>query len=245
MNIQFDKKNRVFKLDTENTSYVMAVVDNEGFLGHVYYGARISDTDVAYLLRTDENPMVPSKNNRDRSSFLDTFPMEYPGNGVGDYRESAIAVLDKNGHSAVQTFYRFHQIFSGKKKIPGLPASFAKETECQTLEIVTEDPVLGLEAVLVYTVFAGSDVITRSVRVTNHAAETIALTKVMSASFDMDADDYEMLSLHGSWARERQIEQRTIGYGKQSAGSVRGESSHQEHPFVALVSKNADRKSVV
>ena len=62
MNIQFDEKNRVFKLDTEHTSYVMAVVDNEGFLGHVYYGAKISDTDVAYLLRTDENPMVPQKN---------------------------------------------------------------------------------------------------------------------------------------------------------------------------------------
>ena len=60
MDIQFDKKNRVFKLDTEHTSYVMAVVDNEGFLGHVYYGAKISDTDVAYLLRTDENPMVQS-----------------------------------------------------------------------------------------------------------------------------------------------------------------------------------------
>ena len=239
MNIQFDEKNRVFKLDTEHTSYVMAVVDNEGFLGHVYYGAKISDTDVAYLLRTDENPMVPSKNNRDRSSFLDTFPMEYPGNGVGDYRESAIAVLDKNGHSAVQFFYRSHQIFDGKKKIPGLPASFAKETECQTLEIVTEDPVLGLEAVLVYTVFAGSDVITRSVRVTNHEAETIALTKVMSASFDMDAEGYEMLTLHGSWARERQIEQRPVGYGKQSVSSVRVESSHQEHPFVALVSKDA------
>ena len=104
MNIQFDEKNRVFKLDTEHTSYVMAVVDNEGFLGHVYYGAKISDTDVAYLLRTDENPMVPSKNNRDRSSFLDTFPMEYPGNGVGDYRESVIAVLDKKENPGTAGF---------------------------------------------------------------------------------------------------------------------------------------------
>ena len=55
----------------------------------------------------------------------------------------------------------------------------------------------------------------------------------------MDAEDYEMLTLHGSWARERQIEQRPVGYGKQSVSSVRGESSHQEHPFVALVSKDA------
>lgn len=28
-------------------------------------------------------------------------------------------------------------------------------------------------------------------------------------------------------------------HGKQSVGSVRGESSHQEHPFIALLSENA------
>ena len=27
-------------------------------------------------------------------------------------------------------------------------------------------------------------------------------------------------------------------HGKQSVGSVRGESSHQEHPFIALLSEN-------
>ena len=42
--------------------------------------------------------------------------------------------------------------------------------------------------------------------------------------------------------RERQIEYRQIGYGKQSVGSCRGESSHQEHPFVALVSANAGQE---
>ena len=239
MNIQFDAEKKVFKLDTENTSYVIAIVDEEGFLGHVYYGAKISDTDVSYLLRTTENPFVPSKNNRDRSSFLDTFPMEYPGNGVGDYRESAIAVKDKNGHSAVQPLYKAHRIFNGKEKIQGLPASFAKEEECKTLEIVLEDAVLQLEVTLVYTVFKGSDVITRSVRVKNNAKEAVCLTKVLSMAFDMDCEDYEMLTLHGSWARERQIERRAIGYGKQSVGSTRGESSHQEHPFLALVSEDA------
>ena len=242
MNIQFDAEKRVFKLDTENTSYVIAIVDEEGFLGHVYYGAKISDTDVTYLLRTTENPFVPSKNNRDRSSFLDTFPMEYPGNGVGDYRESAIAVKDKNGHSAVQPLYKAHRIFNGKEKIKGLPASFAKEEECKTLEIVLEDKVLQLEVTLVYTVFKGSDVITRSVKVKNNAKEPVCLTKVLSMAFDMDCEDYEMLTLHGSWARERQIERRAIGYGKQSVGSTRGESSHQEQPFLALVSEDATQE---
>jgi alpha-galactosidase len=35
----------------------------------------------------------------------------------------------------------------------------------------------------------------------------------------MDSADYEMLTLHGSWAREWQIDRRPIGYGKTSVSS--------------------------
>ena len=48
-------------------------------------------------------------------------------------------------------------------------------------------------------------------------------------------EDYELLTLPGAWARERRIQRRRIGYGRQSAASIRGESGHQEHPFIALV----------
>lgn len=240
--IHYDEKERIFKLDTLHTSYIIGVVDEENFIGHIYYGPKISDSDVGALMRTEEAPFVPSKNNRDRSSFLDTFPMEYPGNGVGDYRESAVAVLDANGNTAVQPLYVKHEIYAGKPGIPGLPATFAEEGDCETLEITAEDAVLHLEVKLYYTAFTDVDIITRSVRVTNRAKEPIFLTKVMSAALDMDAEDYEMLTLHGSWARERQIERRKIGYGRQNVASVRGESSHQEHPFVALVEKNANQE---
>lgn len=243
MNIQYNETSRIFKLDTCNTSYIIGIVDDESFVGHVYYGSRISDTDVSYLMRTKEAPFVPSQNNRDRSSFLDTFPMEYPGNGVGDYRESAIEILDQNGNTAVQPLYVGHKIYAGKPEIPGLPATFGTKSDCQTLEILTEDKVLGLQVTLYYSVFPDVDIITRSVRVKNCATEPVYLTKVMSASVDMDSEDYQMLTLHGSWGRERQIDYRTIGYGKQSVGSTRGESSHQEHPFVALVSEHATEES--
>ena len=90
MNISYLEKNRIFKLDTPHCSYCMAVTDDEKFLTHVYFGSKISEDDLTYLLRTDEMPFVPSKNGRDRGAFLDSCPMEYPGNGVGDYRESAV-----------------------------------------------------------------------------------------------------------------------------------------------------------
>ena len=238
MGIIYNEKNRTFKLDTENTSYVMAVIDDEEFLGHCYYGARISDDNVTYLLRTDENPFLPSKNNRDRSAFYDCFPTEYPGNGVGDYREGAVEVRDKNGCSAVNFKYKEHRIYDSKPGLPGLPATFGNDKECTTLEITVYDDVLNLEAVLMYNVFEKEDVITKSVKVTNRASDDIYLTRVMSSVVDMDDDNFDMLSLHGSWARERQINIRDIGYGVQNVSSSKGESSHQENPFIALVSKN-------
>ena len=243
MNINYLEKSRLFKLDTNNTSYVIGIVDEEGFLGHAYYGARIADDDVSYLMRIYENPKVPSVNNRDRSSFLDTFPTEFSGNNVGDYRESAIAVTDKNGASGIQLLYKGYRIIEGKPGIKGLPATFAGESKAMTLEIDVEDAALGMEGTLSYSIFEDSDAITRSVRIKNSSECTIYLDKLMSMCLDMDDNNYKMLMLHGSWARERHIEYRQIGYGKQSVSSTRGESSHQEHPFIALVGENTTQNT--
>ena len=92
MAITYFEKERIFKLDTPNSSYVIGIVDKENFVGHVYYGKKLRDANIAYLLRTGEGPFVPSENNRERVSFYDTFPMEYAGNGLGDYRRSSISV---------------------------------------------------------------------------------------------------------------------------------------------------------
>ena len=126
--IHYYEKERVFKLDTPHTSYLIGIVDEEKFLGHIYYGAKITDYDVRALMRTGEAPFVPSQNNRDRSSFLDAFPMEYPGHGVGDYRESAISVLDKNGNTAVQPLYREHKIYANRDFRDFRPRSAAKKS---------------------------------------------------------------------------------------------------------------------
>lgn len=243
MSIRYDKETNVFQLNTPNTSYILGLVDKEKFVGHIYYGKKLGEDDFTYLMRTGENPFVPSENGRDRNSFLDSFPMEYPGSGVGDYREGAIGVRSIQGQEGVLPLYRSHKIYPGKPQLPGLPATWGGEKDCDTLELTLADQVLGLEITLLYTVFSGLDAITRSVQVKNNGKDTVYLTKVMSAAFDMDNEkEFEMLTLHGSWARERRIQRKPIGYGKQSCGSIRGESSHQEHPFLALVEKGADQK---
>lgn len=238
MSIVFDEKLDLFHLGTAHTSYVIGLADKRTFVGHVYYGKSIRPQDIRYLLRTQEPPFVPSENNRERGTFYDTFPFEYSGNGVGDYRESSIAVTTAKGHYAVMPTYVSYEILNSKPALKGLPSAFDRENKAQTLVIHCMDEVLKLGVDLLYTVFEENDIITRSVRVHNASEDAVYLNKVYSACIDMDDDDYEMLTLHGSWARERQIDRRPIGYGKTSVGSIRGESSHQDHPFMAWMSKN-------
>ncbi len=243
MSIRYDDANRVFELDTDNTSYRIGIADDEGFVGHIYYGRKIRSQQCGQFLRTWEGPFVPSTNNRERCSFLDTFPTEYSGNGIGDYRESCIAVKTITGSRTTDLMYESYDIIDGKPELEGLPASFAGDEMVQTLILHMADKGDGLEVDLLYSVFEREDVITRSVKVRNNGDKDIRLTKVYSACIDMDDEDFEMLTLHGSWARERQMERRSIAYGKQSVSSLRGESSHQDHPFMAWMTKGSNQAS--
>lgn len=239
MSIKFFEDDKIFKLDAKDTSYIIAIVDEEQFIGHVYYGKKIIDENVNYLLRLEESPYVPSKNNRDRVSFYDSFPMEYSTHGIGDFRETALAIKDQNGNTACKLKYCSHKIFEGKKELKNLPATFGKNNECTSLEISCLDEEANLEVTLIYTVFENLDVITRSVRVKNIGKEDVFLTKVLSMCIDFDGINYDMISLHGSWARERHILRKKVTYGTQTVSSVRGESSHQDNPFIALLDNSA------
>ncbi|MDF2943341.1 MAG: alpha-galactosidase [Herbinix sp.] len=238
MGIQYYEKNRVFKLDTPKSTYMIGIVDEENFIGHIYYGKTIIDTDMRYLMRSEE--IVPSKNNRDRVSFMDSLPMEFSTHGIGDFRESCLSVKTKSGHSACSLSYVSHEIYKGKPLLQDLPATFGDEKDCTTLELTCEDKSLQLRIVLVYTVFEALDVIARSVRVVNVSKEAIYLTKVLSACLDMDNKDFDMLTLYGLWSKERMINRKRITDGKQMISSLRGVSSHQEQPFMAILEPDAN-----
>lgn len=240
MGVKFIEDKKIFKLDTKETSYILALIDDEKFLGNVYYGKKVIDEDLNYLLRTEEGPFVPSKNNRDRVCFYDTFNFEYPCHGIGDFRESALRIIDNNGHAYVNLKYKEHEIYKGKKSLKDMPATFGKDDECTSLEITLIDDVLRVEVVLIYTVFENLNAMTRSVRVKNNNEENIKITKIHSLSLDFDGIDFDMITLNGSWGRERYVERKPIALGKKSISSIRGESSHQHNPFIALLDKKAN-----
>ncbi|MBP5282963.1 MAG: alpha-galactosidase, partial [Lachnospiraceae bacterium] len=244
MGIRFLEDEKIFLLETKDTTYLMAIMGEEGFLGHLYYGKKLENvTGVLALARTEEPPFLPEKNDRDRSSFFDALPFEYSSNGVGDFRESSLKIRTQEGHDGESLTYVKQEIFQGKRKLEGLPATFGTEQEVTTLVITREDPVIGAVVELSYSVFEKENVIARSVKVTNGSDVPFMIEKVMSMCLDMEAKDMDVLTLHGSWARERHMERKPLGHGRYSVSSLRGESSHQEHPFMALLTKNADQNS--
>ncbi|MBO6205600.1 MAG: alpha-galactosidase [Lachnospiraceae bacterium] len=233
------EKEKVFKIDTTHTSYIIGLADKPAYVGHIYYGARVEDPDLSYLLRTAEMPFVPSRNARDKLVFMDTYPMEYPVHGTGDFRGTALRVRTNGGHEVLDLHYKSYAIVKEKAKLKGLPATFGKEA--QTLKILMEDTICGVQAELSYSIFSDSDALMRSVRIVNCGKDAVWLEKVLSASFDMDDTGFDLVTLNGAWARERHISRNPINYGFQGISSGRGESSHQHHPFMALAAKGADQ----
>ena len=240
MAIYYEEKNKIFRLDTKKSTYLIGLTP-EGYVGHIYYGDRLFHDVDSCLLRMEEAPFTPSVNKREKSAFLDAFPMEYPTGGIGDYRESCLNIRNEQGCMGSEFHYVSHEIYKGKRALEGLPASFGNEDEVETLEILMEDPVLEVSLVLCYSAFEKENVITRNVRICNHGKQTLKLEKVYSACLDMDNEEFEMITLCGSWARERRIQRHELHYGKQSASSAKGESSHQEHPFLALVTPGTNQ----
>jgi len=238
MGIYYNQEERVFRLDTPGSTYLISIVDEEGFLCHTYYGRRIPDDNMGYLLRLPAGG-VDFRNNGRQADWMGRLPVEYPGHGLGDFRESCLQAETPEGYRSCGLTYLSHKIYSGKPALPGLPATYGGEGDCATLELRCHDRYLDLEVSLLYTAFEKLDVICRSARIENRGGKPVTLTAALSACLDMDNKDFDLITLHGSWAYERMVSRRPVAWGRQGAGSLQGISSAEEHPFLALAEHTA------
>ena len=239
MGIVYSKSDRTFTIQTKNTTYQMQV-DPYGFLLHLYYGKKTDGSCMDYLLTYYDRGFSgnPFDAGDDRTYSMDALPQEYPSYGTGDYRSTALIVENADGSTACDLRYRSHHIFNGKYKIPGLPAVYADETESQTLEIVMEDAVTGVEVTLQYGVLPDYDVITRSEKIVYRSEGKICIRKAQSACLDFVQGKYDLLTFYGRHAMERTMQREPVTHGSHVIGSVRGTSSHQYNPMMILADEN-------
>jgi alpha-galactosidase len=242
MPITFDQEERTFHLQNDKISYVLQVT-KEGYLLHRYWGKAIRRYHESAPLVFLDRGFSPSPTPDDRTFSLDTLPMEYPAYGNGDFRAPAFEVAFPDGSRVTNLQYVSHCITGGKPKLAGLPATYVEnDAEAQTLDITMKDALSGLEAVLSYTIFEQTGAITRSVRFQNKGKEPIRLLRVLSANVDFRDDRFDLLTLDGAHANERNMTRQRLTYGTQLVDSCRGASSHQHNPFIALMRPNTDEE---
>ena len=241
MSIVFHEKNRTFHLFNDKISYIMAVLPN-GQMGQLYFGKRIHQReDYSYLLEMMARPMGSYVFENDRTLSLEHVKQEYGVYGSTDYRCPAVEILQENGSRISDFCYKSHTVSGGKPKLKGLPATYTEsDSEAETLTLVLEDKVTGIELELLYTLFAGSGIIARSARFLNCGKKPVHLLKAMSLCMDLPDHDYDWIQFSGAWARERYPKKRRLETGIQSVGSMRGHSSHEHNPFVILKRPTAD-----
>lgn len=240
MSIKFDNDTKSFHLTAKNTSYILKIHD-EGYLAHVYFGKKLRTFNSDNLLAIRERcSFSPNPNPNNKLLTLDTLPQEYPSYGTSDFREPAYSMQLENGTTITDLRYESHKIINGKTKLEGLPTTYVEsDDEAQTLEITLSDSLVGLKVILSYTAYENFDVITRNAKFLNCGTEDLKLQRALSMSIDFNNSDYDFLHLHGAWARERHIERTPLLIGTQSVQSIRGSSSHNQNPFIALLSNDA------
>lgn len=243
--ITFDSKNKIFHLFNNDFSYYFGI-NPLGYLIHLYYGKYLSE--IINVERINERYI-------ERYAFLDKENKEicdenYYFSLLGSNFECATNLTaDTRGahtifeHSdgSLLTDFRFERfkIIKGKENPEGLPhVLLNKSGECETLVVTLKDKFENVYLELHYSVFENLPIIIRRSRLLNKSGRDIKIKRISSLELDMPNDNYEILSLHGEWSDDRELETTKINHQKIIIEDNRGSRGFKANPSVMIKNKD-------
>ncbi|HII4524950.1 alpha-galactosidase [Clostridium perfringens] len=244
MPIIFHKELKEFHLYNKEISYIIHILPN-GHVGNLYFGKKIDPYKTYnHLFEGIYRPLAAYVYEGDNKFSLQNTRQEYPTFGLSDFRKGAFLIKQENGSEISDFKYESHKIIEGKLKLKGLPQTYVENKEdATTLEITLLDEVIKSKLKLYFTIFEDRAVITRSASFLNLSNKTINIEKAMSFNLDLPDSNYNMIQLNGAWGRERHVHDRSIKEGTQGFYSLKGASSAEFNPFLALRRPNTDEFS--
>ncbi len=237
MSVHVNERRDTFYLSGGSSSYVLHQ-DAQGRLMNLYWGPSVADDSL--LFRPEDY--------QPGASFdlpVSLLPLELPTCGAGWYGTPAVGVRNAWGDDMLALTVRSFEIFSGKKPLPGLPATYTEsDAEADSIVFVLEDAFACITVTATFTVFNDSGAVTRSLRILNSGKAPVRLTSVLSASVPLwGGKGMDLIHLKGAWARERAVIRTPAGEGEYRISSARGASGHEENPFLALCDRSTDEFS--
>ncbi len=231
-------QNGIYKLDTDNTSYIFRVCES-GHLQHLYYGRKIH-ADAQVLC--EKHVSIPGNTNiysHDFNDFsLEDMCLEMSSWGKGDIREPFIEVSHADGSITSDFLFESSKITLGKEESETLPGSYDEDGKVGHLTVILKDSNYNLKLELHYYVYEKCNVITRSAKFINESTDDVRLNRLMSMQLDFNDSDYELSSFNGAWIREMNRNIISLEAGKYVNESVTGTSSNRANPFIMLARHN-------
>ena len=185
--ILYDERRKLFRIETEHTTYAMQVTES-GRLVHLYWGEKV---------RIPEDlPSVGEETHKyGMGSLPETWRMEYPGWGEGQFNLHAVKATYADGTRNLMLRYVSHSV------------------EGETLRIILRDEP-GLEAELIYQTRPELDIIDRHTVFTNTGNGPVRLENAASALWRFpETGTYRLTKLTGDWAKEFQVRRQEVQQG--------------------------------
>ncbi len=213
-------RDNLLHLRNDHISYIIYILEG-GVPAHLYFGKRLESINPAAILRRYDLPTDGKW--WPHNCMLDHTPHEYPAHGLGDLREGALSVRQKDGTRSADLRFAGAEVVDGKPGIPGLPATFGDNAK--TLLLHLKDELIGLEATLSYTLFDDVAGVVRSVKLHNASDSDLIIERAYSLCLELPDSRYDLITLTGAWARERELIRRPLAMGEQGVSSLRGATS--------------------
>ncbi len=181
--------------------------------------------------------------------FLEMLGLEMSSFGKGDIREPLIELTYADGNTTSDFLYDSFRVIDGRQALETLPSSYddsgamavsgsessASTDKTQELIVTLKDSGYGTRLELIYTVFADSDVITRSATLYNDSDADVRVERLLSTQIDFDTPALKLTSFHGRWADEMGMHTSVCTGGKVVCEELAaGESGSRSNPFVIV-----------
>lgn len=235
--IIFDKTQNIFHLSNEQISYIIGIEKGK-YLTHRYYGTKITHYHNSNALQLIDRGFATNPIPEERVFSLNALPLETSTHGSHDYRISNFQFCNASGEGVTAFEYDRFKIYDGKPELSGLPS--LKSENCMTLEITLVDRIQHLEQILYYSIFNDFPLVTRSVQYRNLSSQNIYLEKAGSMLLDLPHSEFNLTTLYGAHTNEANLATTPLRPGIQGISSLRGTSSPQHQPFIALSEPDAN-----
>ncbi len=190
-------------------------------------------------LQKSEIPQIayfgPSKRRKNFVFHKEANPVIFSCFGSLDYGETSFGYIDEKGNFA----HRFTLVGIEEKKVEmSLPSLPSANGEREVVKLTYRDLESKMEVNHFISLYPDSDVFVSSFSFQNISKETLTINKASSLELELPGNEYEVITFHGDWGRERKINSTKLTQGEFLVFSTCGISSAFVNPFFIVHKRN-------